>query len=165
MHCNLWLNFVVLNFSDNQMDTSTCSITQLNKLSTSVSSPTLTDFVRNSFPANPDLTSSDSLSLLFRDLMIPGYHSDAGFTNSDERMSDFGDEESDSGIIFTLGNMDDLEGETSNMKGYNDYDDYSDNGSNDSMEYDYTPGNMFRAPLGLSRNHTSLPDLHVISCF
>ena len=143
------------------MDTN--SITQLTKISTSVSSPTLTDFVRNSFPTPKDLTSSDSLSQLYRDLMTPRHRSDSWGPNSDDQMTDYDDNGSDSGVIFTLGNVDDLDSNNVDMR-VNDYDNYSDDGSVDSEDYDYTAGNMFRAPLGPRRSYT-LPDLHVVSCF
>ena len=91
--------------------------------------------------------------------MVPGYYGDTGVTTSEEQLIDFSEDESDSGVIFTLGYTDsELENETQNIKGDYDCDD------DDDDDYDFMTGNMFRAPLGNRRNYT-MPDLHVVSCF
>lgn len=126
-------------------------------MATSVSSPILTDLVRNSLSLNHKLSSSDSLSQLFRELMIPSFYDNRLAAQSEERATDVDEEESDSGVIFTLGcNENEIENNKTHIE--------SDDKHCDEDYSDLTMGNICRAPLGTRRNYT-MPDLHVVSCF
>lgn len=126
-------------------------LTPFVKLSTSVSSPSLTELVRNSFSTLQELSSPGSLSQLFRELMLPGYSGRP--VPPPDRPVDGKDDDSDSGVIFTLGYKDTEVGTSSG----NIDDDVED-------DVDEWMGNICRTPLGSRRNYT-MPDLHIVSCF
>lgn len=112
----------------------------------SVSSPTIKELVNTSFSSLQEL-SHGSLSEMVTEFLLPGYR-----THPAAGSEEVQDDESDSGVIFTLGYTD-TELETDNFNSADD--------DNDVSEW---MGNICRTPIGTRRSYT-MPDLHVVSCF
>ena len=82
------------------------------------------------------------------EFLLPGYGT---VTSPAERTEEVQDDESDSGVIFTLGY-------TETELGTDNFTSADNNDVNGWM------GNICRTPLGTRRSYT-MPDLHVVSCF
>lgn len=113
----------------------------------SVSFPTIKELVNTSFSPLQEL-SPGCLSQLVTEFLLPGYGT---VTSPAERTEEVQDDESDSGVIFTLGYTDTELG-TDNFT------------SADNNDVNGWMGNICRTPLGTRRSYT-MPDLHVVSCF
>ena len=119
------------------------------KITSSVSSPSITDLVRHSAfsLSQHELTSPASLSLLLKEFMLPVHESIKPVKQPVETVRN--NSLVADNVIFTIGC---------------DEEDSIPRFNRDEETNDELMGKMYREPLSSRRNYT-MPDLHVVSCF